>query len=498
MKQRPFLRFALDHAWYNNGLDNRLTAIMEEVQTAASNGFSLSDTLANVEQLPTSTPPPLVESVPVAPPPPTPDGDVVVDFFGGRGDQIALESLVESFNQEHSDIQIRLFTSLATLRPGQQIFSTADFSELFDCFFLSGATDIALYGPDRFYALDPLLALEEPAFANDFPPDLLDAFLYDGQLYGLPLVSEPPLIYYNADLLSQLNIPLPSPDWTADDLWAAATEATRHEEVAYGLVPFGANALNDYGILLPMRDASSFRLIDVNVIPPIAQLDNPDFLAALEWIETLIDDGIMPAPNEMNLEFYLQLEAAVQNGQVAFWTSPIGDIEFTVGIVPPPSTPEPYLLADVTGFVISRRAETPFGCWEWFKFLSSQSHILPGVPGRASVANSEMWQNSIGSELYEAYSISLSRSQYQPTFNSLIQSTERPLRIWLQNALVTAYTTNVDPAPLLAQAQSKADAYLACLSSPLDSTSEMINQCALEADPDYLTPEEAREAILEN
>jgi hypothetical protein len=120
------------------------------------------------------------------------------------------------------------------------------------------------------------------------------------------------------------------------------------------------------------------------------------------------------------------------------------------------------------------------------------------VPVRASVANSDAWQNAIGTELQEANLTSLSRSRFQPFPDLLIQSPERPLRVWLLDALVTSYITNVDPANLLAQAQSKADVYLACLSSPLDSTSEMVNQCALEADPDYLTPEEAREATLEN
>lgn len=492
------LRFALDHAWYNSGQDNRLLTVMEEVQTTLSEGRSLQVALADVEQLPTPTSSSPIESVPVAPPPLTPTGDIVVDFFSSSSDQAALENLAAAFNREHSDIQIQLHFSLGNIRPGQQIFRTNDFLDLFDCFFLDGgSTDVVLYGADRFYVLDPLLTLEEPAFAHDFLPEFLDAFRYDGQLYGLPVVSQSHLIYYNIDLLTQLGISLPTAEWTGDDLWAAAVEAAGHEEVKYGLIPFGASPLNDYGVLLAMRGIASSALIDLNSSPPIVKLDDPDFLTALKWIETLIADGVIPAPNEMNLELYSQLEAAVQNGQVTFWTQPIGDIEFPVGIVPPPIAPIPYLLRDVTGFVISKRAETPLGCWEWAKFLSAQPHILLGVPVRDSVANSDVWQNAIGAELQEVNLTSLARSRFQPFPNTLIQSPERPLWVWLQNAWVTSYITNEDPAPLLAEAQIKADIYLACLGSPQGSSSDMINRCALEADPNYLTPEQAREATLE-
>ena len=60
---------------------------------------------------------------------------------------------------------------------------------------------------------------------NDFYPQFLKPFEQAGKLYGLPADVGIYTIGYNADLLTQLGIPLPKQGWTVDDLIAIANQA---------------------------------------------------------------------------------------------------------------------------------------------------------------------------------------------------------------------------------------------------------------------------------
>lgn len=493
------IRFALDHAWYRSHQPERLAVVVEKVQTALSEGVSLPTALADLEQIPIPTSPPPVESVPVAPPPTTAPGtSITVDYFSTAGGQhnAALEALLNEFHRLYPDIQIRLHTFIPGIQ-AEQIFTIADLAEIFDCFTIQNPRGLGLY-VDDFYNLDPLLALEDPAFINDFSPELWNVFRIENQLYGLPAASKPTLIYYNVDLFNQLGLPPPDANWTPGDLWSLASTAAEHEDVSYGLVPFAAHPANDYGILLPLYGVLTTELIDLNATPPLARLDDSDLLAGLNWLAVLMADEVIP-PLGFNPSApppYRQWETDVLDGRVPLWTTPIDGPEFTVGIVPPPIASKPIPLSDITGYVISRRAATPYGCWEWIKFLSAQPHVLPGMPARMSVINSAAWKASVGSELATAYAESLSRSELLPAFDRTAQSPERPLRLWLENALIEASMLQANPAPLLAAAQDKAETYLTCLGSPLDSSSELIDRCAQEADPNYMSVSQYREAIL--
>ena len=80
--------------------------------------------------------------------------------------------------------------------------------------------------------------LEGDACVQDFYALPLDAFRYKGEIYGLPAVSVPTVVAYNADLLARGGLKPPPADWTFDDFVALATAvaSTSDTDRTYGMI----------------------------------------------------------------------------------------------------------------------------------------------------------------------------------------------------------------------------------------------------------------------
>lgn len=128
---------------------------------------------------------------------------------------------------------------------------------------------------------------------------------------------------------------------------------------------------------------------------------------------------------------------------------------------------------------ISRQAEDPDACWEWFEFLSEQPAAFNGLPARRSMVESDAWAESVGAEAAAALRASRSRP---------VQSHELDwaLERWFDDALAAALVGE-DPAAVLADAQNKADVYLDCLEAAPGDDEAQRDACAQEADPGYKT-----------
>lgn len=130
-------------------------------------------------------------------------------------------------------------------------------------------------------------------FTSRFFPALLDAYSYNGVLYGVPKDLDTPLLYYNVDMFEQAGVPLPTEDWTFDDLMAAAQKLStgRGPGRKYGMiVPAGAGGL--YYILIPFGGEV------LNEDKTECIIDQPAGIAALNWIsDALFKYNVSPRPD---------------------------------------------------------------------------------------------------------------------------------------------------------------------------------------------------------
>lgn len=89
---------------------------------------------------------------------------------------------------------------------------------------------MALASEGVFMSLNDCLADAEPETAgdlNDYYPGVLAVNEFEGEVYGLPWIAQPVVVYYNRALFDAAMMDYPDPDWTWDDFVAIATELTQ-------------------------------------------------------------------------------------------------------------------------------------------------------------------------------------------------------------------------------------------------------------------------------
>lgn len=61
----------------------------------------------------------------------------------------------------------------------------------------------------------------------DYYPGIISTAMQDGELYGLPWIAQPVVVYYNRDLFDAAGLEYPQAGWTWDDFTEAATALTQ-------------------------------------------------------------------------------------------------------------------------------------------------------------------------------------------------------------------------------------------------------------------------------
>ncbi|NJL95327.1 MAG: maltose ABC transporter substrate-binding protein [Anaerolineae bacterium] len=123
---------------------------------------------------------------------------------------------------------------------------------------------------------------------ESFAEPAINAFTYEGDLYGVPYAIENVALFYNTELVE-----------TAPTTWDEVR--TVSEEIIEG----GAA---DYGFLIQQGDAFHFMPIQTafggyvfgldeegNYNPEDVGIDSEGSIAALAWVESMVDDGLNPA-----------------------------------------------------------------------------------------------------------------------------------------------------------------------------------------------------------
>ena len=184
-------------------------------------------------------------------------------------------------------------------------------------------------------------------------PGGLDAFVCEGDLYGLPYAVSNPAFFRNVDLV-------PDAPTTWDEVRAISEELAADEI---------------YGYLIQMRDPwHSYTVMSafggyvfgfepgVGYDPEDVGLDSEGSIAAYEYLGNLIKDGLMPAGLDQETMWALFTEgkgAMMVTGPWALETLDASDVNYAISIAPegPGGPPRPFLSVD--GFMVSAFAADP-------------------------------------------------------------------------------------------------------------------------------------------
>ena len=232
-------------------------------------------------------------------------------------------------------------------------------------------------------------------------------FTADGVQYALPKYHGALAIYYNKDMFDAAGLAYPSDDWTYDDYLAALSALTADTD--------GDGTIDVWGSTFdPIYDrvqihVNSFGGHFANPDDPAdCVLDEPEAVAALEWLRARIwDDHGMATSLDINR---LETRRAFWEGQVAMvedgsWALKdiLTNASFRVGVAPFPTGPAAHATLSTTdGFAISANTSHPAEAWELLKFLVGQEYGLAMAeanflqPARVSLV--EEWADFVAAD----------------------------------------------------------------------------------------------------
>ncbi len=220
---------------------------------------------------------------------------------------------------------------------------------------------------------------------SDFFKVGLDAYRYQGRLYGLPLWGTGFALYYNKDLFDEFGYPYPDDTWTFEDFMAANEFFTRDIDGDGKYDIYGADPYEFTNWL--WSNGGEFVADDGT----ISNLDSPANIETLRFFERIIPHAV-PA-GEVRVGF--------DSGKVAMqvagpWKLATWDEEeyFELRVAPfPKGKAGRKCRYSGVGVCIWEGTESPDEAWEFVKFLCSPEGlkiVQPGddIPSRKSLAYS--------------------------------------------------------------------------------------------------------------
>ena len=254
-----------------------------------------------------------------------------------------------------------------------------------------------------FIPLDDYIKNEKDFNLEDFTKASLGSYKFDGKLWLLPYDEGPNNLYYNIELFEKAGVPVPTENWTMDDLKAAAIKLTSGEgpSKVFGLgeLPSMGDSLMAPNYLMPFGGAYLKEPKEDEYLG-----NSPESIAAMEWWEELRAKGAIPGPADMQGVSW----PAFQSGRIAMtaqgsWATPpiAAGSKFKWDIMQWPKGPKAHTTFSAgSGYGITQNSKNADAAWIYVNdYLSTagQSYMW-GLTGRGSPARLSAWPSYLGSK----------------------------------------------------------------------------------------------------
>ncbi|RRD50228.1 ABC transporter substrate-binding protein [Arachnia propionica] len=355
------------------------------------------------------------------------DDALSIAILGTNQDAEARQSLVRAFNVHHPDIPVRL-----------QAIQGADWADFFAkilTMVAAGtppdvcvvATEGAQLFAERLAApLDPFIqrdAAEVQDYFEDVHPSLIEAFMYKGSLYQMPIDFNAANIYFNTAAMQRAGIDHPADDWTHEDFLAIARAMRQASDQAFvpfywtnrlwgGIVPW--LYINDTSFLTEERVPGGDWLWDRFYPDQKGKLSggylwqgsnasDPRVAESFDFVRALVEEGLGTSPaqgggNELVGQFSGGAIGMTPAG--GFWVQGLSEAglapdDYDVGFFPRWRSQRHQFGA--AGYAILKTSTRQDQAWEWVKFCTSREGMelaFPDpntTPTRRSMCNDELY-----------------------------------------------------------------------------------------------------------
>jgi ABC-type glycerol-3-phosphate transport system substrate-binding protein len=357
------------------------------------------------------------------------DNSLSIAIMGTAADAAARQRAIDAFTRLHPEIKVKVqaiqavdwkdfFTKILTMvaagTPPDVVYVATEGAQLF-------AEKLA-HPLDEYVRRD---AADMREFFEDVHPSLVEAFMYKGSLYQLPMDWNAANMYYNTTAFAQAGLDRPADDWTHLDYrnsLAAMRKARPSDFTPYywtnrlfgGVVPW--LYANDTSFLKETRSSGgewlwdgfyandpsrSLRSGGYQWLEPNANDDR--VFESFDYLRGLVKDGLGVRPEEGGGSSLVGLFASNRIGTTpagGYWVQGLheagmGENDFDVQFFPRWKTQRHQF--GTAGYAIMKTAKDKDAAWEWIKFSSSREAmelIFPNpitTPARRSMVNEKLY-----------------------------------------------------------------------------------------------------------
>lgn len=295
---------------------------------------------------------------------------------GDTVEKAVYEDLVAAFHQKHPEISTevvyipdagdyrkRLSADIAAGIPAEVV--------------LLNYRRIAAYAAkDGFEALDPYLAQSELIHKDDFYPQVMDAFQWQGAQQCIPQNISSPVVFYNKKIFDDAGIAYPLDSWTWDEFATTAQALTQDTNGDGKSDIYGVGSEASIIRMAPFVWMAGGELFDNNAQPTKLTLDTAEAKAALQWFVDL-QVKYQAAPDAINEESE-NSESRFLNGRLAMFLDSrrvvptfrtISDFDWDVAALPTGKQSASVLHSD--GFCITKASKGKDAAWKFIEFATS-------------------------------------------------------------------------------------------------------------------------------
>ncbi|MGK2309518.1 ABC transporter substrate-binding protein [Cutibacterium sp. V970] len=354
------------------------------------------------------------------------DDALTVAINGTAQDAAANEGLVQAFHAAHPDIRVRI-------TPVQGTDWSDFFAKILTLVAAGTAPDVVMVATEGTQLFADRLAEplddyvrrdkeEMKSFFNDVHPALIEAFMYQGSLFELPLSFNAANMYMSHDAMAKAGLGYPDVDWTWDDFHDCLKKLRKKIKGEFrpffwtnrlwgGIVPWLCT--NDTNFLTPRqfsggewlwdefypekeRRGGGYRWGDANALDPRV-IESFDFMRELVS-EELASSPVQGGGNELVNRFGDGLIGMTPAG--GFWVYGLDQAgmrrnDYDVAYFPKKRTQKHSFGS--AGYAIMRGSKRKDEAWEWLKFCTSPD----GMRIAQTHPDSSSARRSHNKELYE-------------------------------------------------------------------------------------------------
>ena len=368
-----------------------------------------------------------------------PGGDTEVSAtirfqVSGEAEEVAVyDAVIKAFENVNPNVQVEM-TAIAE--------KDEHLAKLATSFAAGKAPDVFLVNFREYSqfvaqgALEPVDGLLEDAGIDyaDYFPQPIEAFTYDEQLQCMPQNISSLVVYYNKTLFKEAGLKHPDADWTWSDFRSYGDALTEGDVDGMGIEPSVIR-------MAPFVWGNGGEIVDDPDNPTRFAFEEPAAREALEFIVSLVEDGLVPTEEEVTAQ---DLETRFMAGKLGMLLSSrretpsfreVVGLDFDVASLPVGEEPAGILYSD--GYCISAGSENVDAAVAFIAFATgSEGQTLTSLAGRTvpslkSVANSPAFLDPTQPPKHSAVFIdaipNIERTPVLPTWPEIEDVTEEIL-----------------------------------------------------------------------